>query len=567
MLSLIFALSLPLFAAEPHPSPRARGVEGTRGMVVSDDREASEWGAQMLREGGTAADAAVAAAFTLAVTRPHFAGLGGGGFMLYCPDGGECEVLDYRETAPAAAKPDMYLKDGKPTSLSVDGPLAAGVPGVVAGLLAAHDLYGKLPLARLMQRPIELAKNGFRMTGYAEEAALSRWAAFSSSAKRVFGCGRLPCAAGTLVKQPELARVLEEVSARGRAGFYGGWVAQKLAGGVRASGGILTEADLRAYAVKRRKPLRHVLSTSSYRDLEIVTMPPPSAGGTILIQLLRYAELASKGGAFAEGYGSVKALHAAAHALSLGFADRSKHFGDPDFVSVPVEELTSRGYLDLRWEDTYRLNRANIPASAGEPESEGIQTTHFSVLDAAGNAASVTTTLNNDYGSGFMPPGTGVILNDEMDDFTTAWSGNLFGLVTGKANVIAPGKRPLSSMSPTIVRENGEVRLVLGAMGGPRIISAVFQVLLAHYWFWVPLADAVHAPRIHQQWNPKTLHLEPGFSPETRASLSAMGWDVRQTGQSLAEGAVNQMHCLQRTSAGRVIGVADPRAEGAAAGE
>lgn len=565
-LLLALTLSLPLRAAAPGEFfGRARGVAGTKGMVVADDREASEWGARMLREGGTAADAAVAAAFVLAVTRPHFAALGGGGFMLYCPAGADCEVLDFRETAPAASTPDMFLKDGKPTALSVDGPLASGVPGVVAGLLAAHEAHGKLPLSRLLERPIELARDGFRLTSYGQEAAAARWPAFNAAARKVFGCGRGPCGVGAPIRQPDLAKVLEEISRKGRAGFYDGWVAERLASGLRSGGGILTAKDLRGYQVRRRKPL-----IGRYRGMTIETMPPPSAGGAILLQLLRYAELAEEGGAFADGFGSVRMLHATAHAMALGFADRSKHFGDPDFVLVPVERLTSHGYLDLRWEDTYRLNRANVPESAGEPQPEGgIQTTHLSAIDAAGAAVSMTVTLNNDFGSGFMPPGTGVMMNDEMDDFTTVWSGNLFGLVTGKANVIAPGKRPLSSMTPTVVRdESRETRLVLGAMGGPRIISSVFQTLLYRLRFDLSLNDAVQAPRLHHQWKPKTLFLEkPGFSPETRDALAAMGWELRETTQAVADGAVNQMHCLERFPDGRVWGAADVRAEGAAAAE
>ena len=570
MISFLLAAAVtaaPLRAAEPSAFfGRYRSVVGAKGMVVADDREAAEWGAQILREGGGAVDAAVATGFALAVTRSQFAGLGGGGFLLYCPAKKDCEVLDYRETAPATSKPDMYLKDGKPTDRSVDGALAPGVPGVPAGLLQAYAEHGRLPLERLLEQPIQLARGGFRFSGYGEEVAKARWPAFSPAAKEVFGCDGKPCAPGALIKQPDLARVLQEIARKGAKGFYEGWVAEKIADGVQAAGGILTTEDLRTYAPKKRVPL-----VGEYKGLQIVTMPPPSSGGAIILQLLRYAELADKAGAFSEGFGSAAQVHAIAEAMALGFADRSRWFGDPDYVRVPVERLLAKDYLDARWKAHYQKDHANIPDEPGALDTgRGLHTTHFSVIDAAGDAVSVTTTLNNDFGSGFMPAGTGVMLNDEMDDFTTAPGGaNLFGLVTGKANEIAPGKRPLSSMSPTIARDkDGENRLVLGAMGGPRIISAVFETLLYRLRFGLSLYDAVLAARVHQQWKPASLFLEKfGFAPEVRARLAAMGWDVKETTMMPEEGAINQMHCLERFPDGRVWGAPDARAEGAAVAE
>jgi gamma-glutamyltranspeptidase/glutathione hydrolase len=342
---------------------RYRPVVGTRGMVVADDGEAAQWGAEILRRGGNAVDAAVATAFALAVTRHQFASLGGGGFLLYCPhpkDGSAeaCEVIDYREQAPAAAKPDMYLRDGKARGdLSQDGALASGVPGVVAGLTLARERHGRLPLKDLLSRPISLAQDGVRFTGYGEEVARGRWAAFNGPARAVFGCKRgddlQTCAPGALIRQPDLARVLQEISRRGSQGFYEGWVAKAIVEGLSQAGGIITVDDLKAYRPKVRKPL-----TGTFAGLEVVTMPPPSSGGAILLQLLAYAELADKAGAFAQGYGSAASVHAIAHAMALGFADRSLYFGDPDFVTVPLGGLLSPRYLRERWKA--KIGRAHV---------------------------------------------------------------------------------------------------------------------------------------------------------------------------------------------------------------
>lgn len=553
---------------EQEKASRTRPVVGTRGMVVADDRIAAEWGSEILRRGGNAVDAAVATAFAMAVTRPHYASLGGGGFMVYCPapKGGKpsaCRVIDYRERAPKAAHRDMYIVDGKArTDLSQDGALASGTPGVPAGLLKALDLWGRKKRQEILSKPIELAVRGFPMSGHTESSAAGRWKAFNEEAKHVFGCGpkaQAPCPVGELLIQTDLARVLKEISLRGHEGFYRGWVAKSLARGVKAGGGILTEEDLALYQAVEREPI-----VSRYRDAQVVLMPPPSAGGAVIAQMLRYAELAESGGEFSKGLSSARAIHALAHGLSLSFADRAEVFGDPDFVKVPLETLLSHEYIDGRWRSTFSRGAARIPETSGL-NHEGENTTHFSVIDAAGNAVAVTTTVNEYYGSGFMPEGTGVVLNNEMDDFSVQPGvPNLFGLVGTEANAVAPQKRPLSSMAPTVVRDlDGNNRIVIGAQGGPRITTSVLLALLRRLQGGLSISDAVHAPRFHHQWRPKTLQLERGgFGTETLDALESRDWEVVEIQGS------GRLQALERfPSTGRVWGAPDPRTEGAAVAE
>jgi gamma-glutamyltranspeptidase/glutathione hydrolase len=536
-------------------------------MVASDDPIANEWGAEILRKGGNAVDAAVATAFTLAVTRPHYGSLGGGGFIVYCPkkDGAaapECFAVDYRERAPKAAGGDMYNRNGKPdTSLAQAGALASGVPGVTAGLTLAHSKWGKLPLRELLRKPIELARGGVRVTGWLEWVLAVRWKDMNSEARQVFGCSGQPCPAGTLLKQPDLARLLAAIARDGARAFYEGESARRLARGVRDAGGILSEEDLEGYHATVRKPV-----TGTYKGLEVISMPPPSAGGTMVVELLGYFERAERQGALAQGFGAASSLHAVAHALALSFADRAELFGDPDFVPVPLARLTSNEYLDERWK-SFDPGHAAIPVKPGlSLEPEGKDTTHLSVLDREGGAVALTTTLNLPLGSGFIPPGTGVVMNDEMDDFSLRPGvANVFGLVGSRANAIAPGKRPLSSMSPTIVRDRaGSVRLVIGAQGGPRITSSVAQVILNRFGFGVALPDSVAAPRIHEQWKPPALKYDtPGISEDTVAKLRALGYSVVPEERS----DIARIHAIERFPNGRVWGVADPRGEGNAVAE
>jgi gamma-glutamyltranspeptidase / glutathione hydrolase len=543
---------------------RNRPVIGTRGMVVSESREASEWGAEILRQGGNAVDAAVATAFMLAVTRPHFGSLGGGGFMVFCPKpaGGRaqpCQALDYREEAPGAATRDLYLRDGKArTDLSQDGALASGVPGVPAGLLLALEKFGTLPRQKLLARPIRDAREGIRVSSWTEVSADDRWKAMNDETRRIWGCDGKPCPPGTVVRQPDLARVLTEISRKGAPGFYSGWVARKISEGLRAAGGIMTEQDLGAYRPKLREPV-----TGHFRGMEVVSMPPPSSGGGLVVQMLGYAERADSAGAFAGGYGSAPSVHAVAQGMSLAFADRAKYYGDPDVVQVPLAQLLAPAYLDERWK-SYDAGAARIPEGAGDLGKDHPNTTHFSVIDREGNAVAITTTVNDNFGSGFTPPGTGVVMNNQMDDFSIQPGvANMYGLVGAEANAVGPRKRPLSSMSPTVVRDaQGVARLVLGAAGGPRIPTAVFHVILNRYRWGMALPDAVAAARFHHQWKPRELRLERyGFPAEVREALAKRGWALGD----VASTAV--IHALERYPNGRVWGGPDHRGEGVAVAE
>lgn len=586
---------------------------GTQGMVVADDPLAAEWGAEILRRGGNAMDAAVATAFAMSVTRPQHSSLGGGGFMTYCPapqaataivnnkkvatvrkpsaelessrarmPRPNCYTLDYREESPAAATRDMFIREGKPrTDLSQNGALASGVPGVTAGLLTALERFGSMPRQKLLTKPIELARQGYRFTSHQESTAVDRWDAFNAESKKLLGCGvkggteaTAPCPPGTVIRQADLARTLETISRDGAKGFYQGPLAKKLVDGLKASGGIVTLEDLKGYKPHWRAPVM-----AEYRGMEVISMPPPSAGGTVLLQMLSFMERADQQGMLDEGYGSAKSVHAIAWAMSLAFADRAVHFGDPDHVQVPVAGLLLPAYLDERWK-LFDPSRFVSPQGAGEivgpdgtravktpllQSAEGTHTTHFSVIDREGNAVAITTTINDDYGSGFIPPGTGVMMNNEMDDFSIQPGvPNLFGLVGAEANAVAPHKRPLSSMSPTIVRDlkSGQVRLVLGAAGGPTITTSVFLTILNRLRFGMSLTDAVHAARVHQQWRPEELKFErQGLSVDTLSRLAARGHKLSSK-DSLAK-----VHAIERFVNGRTWGVADPRGEGGAAPE
>jgi gamma-glutamyltranspeptidase/glutathione hydrolase len=544
---------------------------GTRGMVVSDDREASAWGAEVLRQGGNAIDAAVATAFAMSVTRPHYASIGGGGFMIYCPKPTEagpssCQALDYREKAPSAAHRNLFIRNGKAeTQLSQDGPLASGVPGVPAGLLTALAKFGTWPRQKLLKRPIELAKKGYIFSPHSETAAKSRWSAMNPAAKKIFGCsgaaGKIPdapCPPGTVVKQPDLARVLEAISQQGRKGFYEGFFAKKIVDGFQHAGGIMSLQDLKSYEPKWREVLK-----SNFRGHEIISMPPPSSGGAIVLQLLGYAERAEKSGGLKEGYGSVNAIHSIVHGMSLAFSDRAMYLGDPDFTQIPLSTLISPSYLDNRWK-TFDLDEANLPNGAGDLKYEPQHTTHFAVMDRHGNAVSITTTVNDNFGSGFVPPGTGIVMNNEMDDFSVEPGvPNLFGLIGSEANAVGSGKRPLSSMSPTIVRDaQGRVEIAIGAAGGPRIITSVFLSLLNRLHFGMSLVDAVAAPRFHQQWRPTDVIVERfSLAPETRAALRIKGYQLEEVP------TLGKVHAIERLPNGRTIGVPDFRGEGAAVAE
>ncbi|MGJ3242256.1 MAG: gamma-glutamyltransferase [Opitutales bacterium] len=516
---------------------RVHPVVADEGMVVSAEAAATRAGVRVLREGGNAVDAAVTTAFTLAVTLPRAGNLGGGGFLVvHSAVMDETRTLDFRETAPAAASRDMFLgPDGEADpALSRRSHLAVGVPGTVAGLLEALERYGTRPRARVLEPAIRFARTGIAVSPSMADslAAYREELAASPAALALFfedGDPERPLSAGSLLLQPDLGQTLERIRDRGRDGFYRGETAAAIAADMQANGGLITLRDLAGFRPVWREPV-----TGTYRGYRIASMPPPSSGGIHLVQMLNIL-----GGWDIEPgeLGSAAHAHRLIETMRLAFADRSKFLGDPDFVRVPQERLTDQAYAD-RLRVRIDPERAT-PSSAVEPghgiiPTESFETTHISVIDRLGNAASVTLTLNSSYGIRHVVPGTGFFLNNEMDDFSAqAGVPNLYGLVGGEANAVAPGKRMLSSMTPTLVfGPDGNIFAATGSPGGPRIITTVLQVLVNLIDFRLNPAEATLAPRVHHQWLPDVVRIERGMSPDTRALLEAKGHRV-ETGGTL----------------------------------
>jgi gamma-glutamyltranspeptidase/glutathione hydrolase len=549
----------------PIPSETARFLPalGSRAMVASQESRATAIGLDILRRGGNAVDAAVATHFALAVTLPRAGNLGGGGFMLIHLAGGpdrpaETVAVDYRETAPARATRDMFLQpDGTPDpAKSRDTGLSVGVPGSVAGMAFALERYGsgRFTLADLVRPAETLARDGFVVDHDLARSitASGRLARHAASRAIFFRDGR-PIRAGERLVQADLAATLARIVSEGPRGFHEGPVAERIAAAVREAGGVMETADLAAYRPVLRPPVR-----GSYRGYEIATMPPPSSGGVHLIQILNILEGFDLAAA---GAGSAAAYHLMAEAMKPAYADRAAWLGDPDRVKVPLRGLTSKAYAaTLRAE--IDLERARPPEQvlAGNPlPYEADETTHFSVVDGDGNAVATTTTLNFSYGLGLVAEGTGVLLNNEMDDFAAkAGALNAYGLVGGEPNTVAPGARPLSSMTPTFVFRGGRLRLVTGSPGGSRIITTVLQVILGMVDFGQNVAEAVAAPRIHHQWRPDVLLLETGVSPDTVELLRARGHKVVIGATS---GSANSI----AVTAEGLEGAADPRQRASAA--
>jgi gamma-glutamyltranspeptidase/glutathione hydrolase len=528
------------------------------GAVASPEPYAAKAGERVLLDGGNAVDAAVCMGFVLAVTHPPAGNLGGGGFIVVHTADGDALVVDARETAPRAARRDMYLdRRGRPRpDASLVGPLAAGVPGSVAGYLMLHERYGTLPRRRLLEPAIHLAEKGFRVDA-GLSASLERskdlLRKFPETAAIFLPGGDVP-RGGDKLRQPALAKVLHAISEKGLQGFYRGWFAQEVQDTCAKYGGVLTIGDFYTYRAKERQPLR-----GTYRGYEIVTMPPPSSGGVCLLQMLDLLERGEHGGLRHE-----QRLHLFAEAGRRAFADRARYFGDPDFTDVPVAQLLDEDYLARRFA-TIRMDRATpsdqvqggLRALAARGRREREETCHFSVVDDAGNAVSCTTTLNGAYGCGLAV--SGVLLNNEMDDFTVKPGvPNQFGLIQGEKNAIAPAKRPLSSMTPTILLKDGRPHLVLGSPGGPTIISTVCQVIYNHVAAGMSVKDAVAAARIHQQWMPDEVLFER-LTPHERRSLEALGHRLRQRQRPMGD-----VQAVSYNRLGRPTGVSDPRGRGAA---
>ncbi len=561
------ALAIPLAGQARTPRGTAgEPVVAPHAMVASNSALATAAGVEILRAGGNAVDAAVAVGFALAVTYPEAGNLGGGGFMLLRLADGRTAALDYREMAPRAATREMFMDTvSRATRASQIGARAAGVPGSVAGLTTAHAEFGRLPLSRVMAPAIRLAEQGFLV----DTAFINAVSGSSELIERFAGAKLLlpngqPLRVGQKLVQPALARTLRAIAARGKRGFYEGDVAKAIADEQRKDGGLITLADLKDYHPAWREVL-----VGTYRGWTIFSMPPSSSGGVTTIETLNILETFTP---LPPARGAMQ-THLLAEALRRAFIDRNALLGDPDFSPLPMRQLTSKQYarsLAAAISPDAATSTADaerrVP-SAETRSNEPSHTTHYSVVDAKGNAVATTTTLNDEYGSGAYVEAAGIFLNDEMDDFTVRpGEPNGYGLVQGERNAIAPAKRMLSAMAPTIVTDSaGRVAYVLGARGGPRIITSVIQVLLGVLDYGLPLVDAVNAPRIHEQARPDTLRYEEGaLSAPVLDSLAAMGY-VTSAAPFQPGGYIGRVVAIGRVKNGWV-GVVDRRSNGSAAG-
>jgi gamma-glutamyltranspeptidase/glutathione hydrolase len=506
-------------AAEP------MAVESEAGMVVSSQHFASEAGAAILRQGGNAIDAAVAVGYALAVTHPCCGNLGGGGFMTIHLADGRDTFINFRERAPLAASAGMYLDaHGNPVAdRSLNGYLAVGTPGSVLGLETARAEYGTLTRAVLLAPAIRLAEEGFVLTRGDVDVLAEGTAAFrkAPNTSRVFLNNSEPLRPGDRLVQTDLARTLRAISDGGTEAFYHGAIAEAVAAASAANGGLLTRADFAEYTVTESKPV-----TCGYRGFTILSAPPPSSGGVTLCEMLRILE-AYPLKAF--GYHSSESIHALTEAMRFAYRDRNSYLGDPAFIHNPVQRLLSDHHIqEIRAQIHPHQAGISSSLSAGVPADEKPTTTHYSVADRAGNAVSVTYTINDSFGAKVIAGDTGFLLNDEMDDFAAKpGTPNMYGLVQGTANAIAPGKRPLSSMTPTIVLKDGKPVLVVGTPGGSRITTTVLEVLVNVIDHGMTLDEAIDAPRIHHQWLPDTLASEPySLSADTAAALRKMGYHL-----------------------------------------
>jgi gamma-glutamyltranspeptidase / glutathione hydrolase len=581
---LILASSAPVLAAFPRPT------QSQQGMVTSAHPLATQAGVEILKQGGNAIDAAVATTLAISVVEPFSAGIGGGGFAVI-KVGDKLQTLDFRERAPQKASRKMYLDaQGKVRpNASLEGHLAAGVPGTIAGLAAIHKQYGKLPWRSVVAPAIKLARDGFNVSELYTEQAKSKQKLLASNpaARAIFTNNGQPLQPGDRLVQRDLARTLITI-ARNPQDFYAGSIATKIDRDMRLNQGLITLADLQAYRPKWRDPV-----CGKFRQYNVCSMAPPSSGGVHLIQILNTignTDLAKL------GWHSPDALHLLIESMRIAYADRSVHLGDPDFSKIPVAALTNPAYAAKRRQEISMerarssstvqpatpetLTQFNQPIGVStkntnggidtsrqagrstQPISESMDTSHLNVVDKQRNVVSLTFTVNYRFGAGVVVPGTGILLNDEMDDFAIAPGvANVFGLVGGDKNSIAPGKTPLSSMTPTIVTENGKFKLAIGAPGGSTIITTVLQILLNVLEYKMDVGSAVSAGRIHHQWQPDRVNVDPwGFDPTTLAEL-------RRRGQTIEPRSYwGNANAIQQLPNGKLQGAADPRGEGTASG-
>lgn len=542
------------------------GVTGRNGMVASAHPEASQVGLTILKAGGNAVDAAVAVQFALAVVYPGAGNIGGGGFMVYRDNAGKAYTLDYREKAPAAATKDMYLDSAgnvRP-GLSISGHLASGVPGSVDGMAEAHKRFGKLTWAQVLQPAVDLAANGFTLTER-DALGLNRIKGDLTKinpGKPYFMKSTVPTDTvswhqGDKLVQADLAKTLQRIQAQGRAGFYEGETARLLAEEMVRGKGIITEIDLKNYHAVWRDPLQ-----ATYKEYNVITMPPTSSGGVALVQLMRFVEPFPLR---KWGWNRDSTAQVMIEAERRVYADRAKFLGDPDFVKVPVAQLISPDYLRSRWSDFTWAKATNSNDLKGGviPGYESLETTHFSVVDKDGNAVSITTTLNGGYGSRVVVGGAGFFMNNEMDDFSIKPGvPNMYGLVGNQANAIAPGKRMLSSMTPTILEKDGKLFMVVGTPGGSTIMTSVYQTILNVIEHGMTMQQAVNALKFHHQWLPdKTIFENGAFSELTIDYLKNRGYVLEKLSNTLG-----RMDCVLIRPDGSYEGASDPRADNTARG-
>lgn len=562
--ALLLSLSvLPVHAAVPTPTPY------TQGVVASDHALASAAGAEVLKKGGNAFDAAIATSLVLAVVRNQSTGIGGGGFMLLHRPEQPAQVLDYRETAPAAASRNMFLDAlGQPLAeSSTTGPRAVGVPGLLAGLDEVARRWGTRPLQELMQPAIRLAEQGFHADRHfvsAQRVLLQQGGVRPDLLQLYFAKGQSH-REGERVRNPDLARTLRRIAAQGTQDFYRGETAKRIVSAMQSQGGLISAADLSGYRPVLREPLR-----GSYRGYEILTMPPPSSGGIALLTVLNLLEPYALGWN-STGFGSSGYVHLVTEAMKHAFADRAHYLGDPAFTLIPPE-LPSKAYAtrlqprlqQAAWQtlqrDLYGLKGLSYGTAPAQSTPDDHGTTHYAIMDRWGNVVSATETINTYFGSQMVVPGTGIVLNDEMDDFSKSPGlPNAFGLIGGEANAIAPGKRPLSSMSPTLVLKDGKPFLAVGASGGPRIITGTLHTMLNVLDFGMNVEEALSMPRFHHQWQPDLLYHERDMPLDVRQALERKG---HQLAIGEAESAVQAVMLRD----GIFTGASDPRKGGEPAG-
>jgi gamma-glutamyltranspeptidase/glutathione hydrolase len=550
----------------------AQPATGSGGMVVASQADAARAGLAMLEAGGNAVDAAVATAFALSVTQPFSAGLGGGAFALIRLADGTISAVDARETAPAAADRDMYVRPGVSPEASLQGVLALATPGFVRGMALTLERHGALPLARVLEPAIRLAEEGFAIGPY-HARVIERMRqkglpeAFPETGEIQFPGRDAVAKPGWVLRQKDLAKSLRLIAEQGPDAFYQGEIAQRILAEVKRREGLLSAEDLAGYRPKLREPV-----LGSYRGHQVISFPPPSSGGAVLLEILNILE----GFNLADhGSGDPAATHRVVEAMKLSFADRARWFGDPDFVEVPVAKLTAKPYAEeLRgrieppiWKrkphDLEAEERAIEVEGPGLPQNDS-GTTHLSTSDAAGNAVALTMTINTPYGSGITVPGTGIVLNNEMDDFSKApGKPNVYGLIDERgANAIAPGKRPLSSMTPTILVREGTTFMVTGSPGGPRIISTTLLTILNVVDFGMDVQEAVAAPRYHHQWVPNVVFAEPKLSEAIVEGLRERGHEVKVAKHSWS----SAQSIVVDPETGLHLGGSDPRGDGAALG-